>query len=176
MKTSQTPHRRESGRTGPGARRSRQAPLSEAGLREAEGCAARLAARLARSRNTEKTNAVLETRRRGCQRAAEQPEASEPPPAGHGRNARRGVYRARIEVSVTARALKHGDRCPECGQGNVYGQKEPKVLVRIVGQAPLAATVYSSWSGCAAVPAGRCSRPRSRKAWGRRSTTRPRRR
>jgi hypothetical protein len=25
----------------------------------------------------------------------------------------------------------------------VYGQKEPKVLVRIVGQAPLAATVYS---------------------------------
>ena len=39
--------------------------------------------------------------------------------------------------------LKHGDRCPECGKGNVYGQKEPKVLVRIVGQAPLAATVYS---------------------------------
>jgi transposase len=39
--------------------------------------------------------------------------------------------------------LKHGDRCPECSRGNVYGQKEPKVLVRIVGQAPLAATVYS---------------------------------
>ena len=27
--------------------------------------------------------------------------------------------------------------------GNVYGQKDPKVLVRIVGQPPLAATVYS---------------------------------
>jgi len=39
--------------------------------------------------------------------------------------------------------LKHGDRCPGCGKGNVYGQKEPKTLVRIVGQAPLAATVYS---------------------------------
>jgi transposase len=39
--------------------------------------------------------------------------------------------------------LKHGDRCPECGRGNVYGQKEPKVLVRIIGQAPLAAAVYS---------------------------------
>jgi transposase len=39
--------------------------------------------------------------------------------------------------------LKHGDRCPECEKGNVYGQKDPKVLVRIVGQAPLAATVYS---------------------------------
>jgi transposase len=39
--------------------------------------------------------------------------------------------------------LSHGDRCPGCGKGNVYGQKEPKVLVRIIGQAPLAATVYS---------------------------------
>ena len=39
--------------------------------------------------------------------------------------------------------MKHGDRCPECGKGNVYGQKEPKVLVRIVGQAPLSPTVYS---------------------------------
>ncbi len=37
----------------------------------------------------------------------------------------------------------HGGRCPECGKGNVYGQNEPKVLVRIIGQAPLAATVYS---------------------------------
>src|SRR5207247_3598712 len=33
-------------------------------------------------------------------------------------------------------------RCPDCGRGNIYIQKEPKVLVRIVGQAPLAATVY----------------------------------
>ncbi len=53
------------------------------------------------------------------------------------RLAARGRSRSRIQ------SLKHGDRCPECGKGNVYGQKEPKVLVRIVGQAPLAATVYS---------------------------------
>jgi hypothetical protein len=46
-------------------------------------------------------------------------------------------------VDVPHQELKHGDRCPECEKGNVYGQKEPKVLVRIVGQAPLAATVYS---------------------------------
>ena len=38
--------------------------------------------------------------------------------------------------------LAHGDRCPDCDRGNVYTQKEPKALVRIVGQAPLAATVY----------------------------------
>ena len=50
---------------------------------------------------------------------------------------------ARRRSSITHQNLKHGDRCPECGKGNVYGQKEPKVLVRIVGQAPLAATVYS---------------------------------
>jgi transposase len=46
-------------------------------------------------------------------------------------------------VDIKHQKLKHGDRCPECGKGNVYGQKEPKVLVRIVGQALLAATVYS---------------------------------
>jgi len=32
---------------------------------------------------------------------------------------------------------------PGVRERNVYGQKEPKVLVRIVGQSPLAATVYS---------------------------------
>ena len=46
-------------------------------------------------------------------------------------------------MDIKHQKLTHGDRCPECGKGNVYGQKEPKVLVRIVGQAPLAATVYS---------------------------------
>ena len=35
-----------------------------------------------------------------------------------------------------------GDRCPDCTRGNVYEQKEPRVLERIVGQVPLAATVY----------------------------------
>jgi transposase len=46
-------------------------------------------------------------------------------------------------VEIKHQTLTHGDRCPECGQGNVYGQKEPKVLVRVTGQAPLTATVYS---------------------------------
>jgi len=50
---------------------------------------------------------------------------------------------AQQKVDIAHQNLKHGDRCPECGKGNVYGQKETKVLVRIVGQAPLAATVYS---------------------------------
>ena len=46
-------------------------------------------------------------------------------------------------VEIKHQTLTHGDRCPECEKGNVYAQKEPKVLVRIIGQAPLAATVYA---------------------------------
>ena len=38
--------------------------------------------------------------------------------------------------------LHAGDACPGCEKGKVYPQKEPRTLVRIVGQAPLAATVY----------------------------------
>ncbi len=67
-------------------------------------------------------------------------DASSPP--GHGRNGA-GAFVSSRKIAIAHSQLKHGDRCPECGKGNVYGQKEPKVLVRIVGQAPLAATVYS---------------------------------
>jgi transposase len=61
---------------------------------------------------------------------------------GHGRTSA-DAYTGAQQVDVPHQGLKHGDRCPKCEKGNVYGQKEPKVLVRIVGQAPLAATVYS---------------------------------
>lgn len=75
-------------------------------------------------------------------KAATQPDTSTVPPAGHGRN-NAGAFGGAQKIEIAHQSLKHGDRCPECGKGNVYGQKEPKVLVRIVGQAPLAATVYS---------------------------------
>ena len=64
------------------------------------------------------------------------------PPPGHGRNGAE-AFSGRTKVDIKHQKLTHGDRCPECGKGNVYGQKEPKVLVRVIGQAPLAATVYS---------------------------------
>ena len=38
--------------------------------------------------------------------------------------------------------LTSGEVCPECEKGKVYTQKEPKALVRVIGQAPLTATVY----------------------------------
>ncbi len=60
---------------------------------------------------------------------------------GHGRN-RAAAYSGAQKVKVPHASLKPGDACPdECG-GKVYPQREPGVLVRIKGQAPLAATVY----------------------------------
>ena len=71
-----------------------------------------------------------------------QEETKDEAQPGHGRTSA-DAYTGAQQVNVPHQELKHGDRCPECEKGNVYGQKEPKVLVRIVGQAPLAATVYS---------------------------------
>src|SRR4029077_6391076 len=97
---------------------------------------------LAPPRNTEKSSAVLEKLEGAETGAGTQPDANPPPPPGHGRNSDDALAGAQ-KVDISHQMRKHGDRCPECGKGNVYGQKEPKVLVRIVGQAPLAATVFS---------------------------------
>jgi hypothetical protein len=91
---------------------------------------------------TEKTRAVLE-------RAGIQPDASEAgkPAAekkkrqGHGRNPARAFEGAR-QVKVAHPEMKPGDRCPECVKGKVYPLNAPAVRVRIVGQAPVQATVY----------------------------------
>jgi len=122
---------------------ARQAPLSEADCEKVKEALHALAAMLAPVRTTEKTSAVLGESQE--QKAAEQspPEQdSSPASSGHGRNRAEAFVGAR-KVAIAHQSLKHGDRCPECGKGNIYGQKEPKALVRIVGQAPLAATVYS---------------------------------
>jgi hypothetical protein len=62
--------------------------------------------------------------------------------AGHGRNGA-AAYRGARKVQVPHASLKAGDPCPngQCG-GKVYPQRDPGVLVRIQGQAPIAATVY----------------------------------
>jgi transposase len=119
---------------------ARQAPLSGADCDKLKGALHALAAMLVRPRNTEKTSAVLEQPE--SQETETQPDTKASPQPGHGRNGAEAFGGART-VGVAHQKLAHGDRCPECGKGNVYGQKEPKVLVRIVGQAPLAATVYS---------------------------------
>jgi transposase len=118
---------------------ARQAPLSESNHNKLKDTLHALAAMLVRTRTTEKASSVVENSEAGI---TDQPDDNTPPPAGHGRNGAEAFSGAQ-RVEIKHQTLTHGDRCPECGQGNVYGQKEPKVLVRIIGQAPLAATVYS---------------------------------
>jgi transposase len=63
-----------------------------------------------------------------------------PRPPGHGRNAAQAYSGAAI-VECDHPELQSGDRCPECDKGRVY-DSPPKSLVKVVGQAPLGATVY----------------------------------
>jgi transposase len=98
--------------------------------------------------STEKTKVVLEkagvapsSKPAGDKTRAEKPEGQKPKPPGHGRNGAE-AYRNAQRVQVPHATLQHGDRCPGCLKGKVYEQREPRQLVRIVGRAPLTATVY----------------------------------
>jgi transposase len=88
--------------------------------------------------DTEKTTAEAS----GGDEASASPTGREPAARGHGRH---GVeaYAGATHVEVPHARVTHGDRCPECAQGTVYRQRDPGVLVRMVGQAPIAATVYA---------------------------------
>jgi transposase len=121
---------------------ARQAPLSEDDYEKLKEALHALAAMLVRPRNTEKTSAVLGKSEGSEAGAGTEPESNASPSPGHGRNGA-GAFVSSRKIAIAHAKLKHGDRCPECGRGNIYGQKEPKVLVRMLGQAPLAATVYS---------------------------------
>ena len=59
---------------------------------------------------------------------------------GHGRYGA-DDYSGADQVDIKHPTLSPGDACPECVQGTVY-EKTPSAIVRIVGQAPLGATVY----------------------------------
>ena len=92
--------------------------------------------------STEKTSKVLE------QAGIKAPPPSSSPPKqnenkkpGHGRNGTK-AYRGARRIKIAHASLKPGDRCPECLKGKVYEQKEPALCIRVVGQAPIAATVY----------------------------------
>jgi transposase len=120
---------------------ARQAPLSEDDYEKLKEALHALAEMLVRPRSTEKTSAVL-GKSESETGAGTEPKSNASPAPGHGRNGAEAFVSSR-KIAIAHAKLKHGDRCPECERGNVYGQKEPKVLVRIVGQAPLAATVFS---------------------------------
>jgi len=60
---------------------------------------------------------------------------------GHGRNGHR-TYEGAERIRIGHESLKRGDSCPSCRDGKVYDLKDPRVLVRVRGQAPLQARVY----------------------------------
>jgi len=102
---------------------------------------------------TEKTRAVLDcVSREGPAPGGNVPASpahddherrpDDPSPSGHGRHGA-AAYAGAQHVDVPHARLKHGDRCPGCAKGKIYAQREPGVLIRLRGQAPLAATVYA---------------------------------
>ncbi len=92
--------------------------------------------------STEKTSKVLEQAGiKAPARNSSSPNVDGKPKPGHGRN-RAWAYGGARRIKITHASLKPGNRCPECLKGNVYEQKEPALRIRVVGQAPIAATVY----------------------------------
>jgi transposase len=92
--------------------------------------------------STEKTKTVLQ--QAGIQtgeKKRKEPGGLKSKAPGHGRNGA-AAYRGARKVEVPHASLKAGDPCPDCQRGKVYPQRDPGVLVRIKGQAPIAATVY----------------------------------
>ncbi len=115
--------------------RGTHAPLSESEGEKLKRVLHALAGMLPTPRTTEKTKNVLE------HPEAPAPENDSKPMKGHGRNGA-SSYTGAKKVAVPHPELHAGDSCPGCEKGKVYPQQEPRTLVRIVGQAPLAATVY----------------------------------
>ena len=62
-------------------------------------------------------------------------------PKGHGRNGA-AAYTGAQKVCVSVPEYQAGNPCPLCPKGKLYSLEEPGVEVRIVGRAPLEATVY----------------------------------
>jgi len=138
--------------------RARQEPLDEEGYQKLQAALrafrvltemigeknttiSRLRALLAKP-STEKTSKVLEQAGiKAPPKSSPSPNAPGPPKPGHGRNGAQAYGGAR-RVKIVHGSLKPGDHCPECLKGKVYVQKEPALRIRVVGQAPIAATVY----------------------------------
>ena len=66
--------------------------------------------------------------------------AALPAKPGHGRNAAQAYSNSPV-VEIEAAGLKSGDPCPKCSDGKVYAAP-PKVVVKVVGQPPMTATVF----------------------------------
>jgi transposase len=120
---------------------ARETPLSDPDYKKLKDTLHTLVELLTPMPNTEKTSAVLaEATGQAEETGTDEPKASRAP--GHGRNGA-SAFTSAQNIAVPHAQLKAGDRCPDCDKGKVYVQKEPKPLVRVIGQAPLSATVYN---------------------------------
>ncbi len=93
---------------------AREAPLSESDHGKLRDALHALAELLVRTRNTEKTSAVV-GKQEGSQTETPSDNNATPPP-GHGRNGAE-VFGGARKVAIRNQTLTHGDRCPECGTG-----------------------------------------------------------
>ncbi|MGH8532424.1 MAG: hypothetical protein ACREV1_06740 [Gammaproteobacteria bacterium] len=97
--------------------------------------------------STEKTRTVLNTGP-GPHRDKTAPQGNEENLAsaenkrkGHGRNGAQ-AYPGATKITIRHPSLTSGDTCAECHQGKVYAATTPGYRVRLVGQAPIGASVY----------------------------------
>src|ERR1700733_9495272 len=120
--------------------RARQEPIGEADYLKLKVALDVLDERLRPTRTTEKTRTVVEQPKLADNASTRTDHSESPASKGHGRNGA-GAYVGARKVVIQAK-LASGDACPECARGRVYTQRQPKTLVRVVGQAPVEATVY----------------------------------
>jgi transposase len=96
--------------------------------------------------STEKSSSVLGNLPSDPAKAKESEGANAPAqedkkPKGHGRNGA-SDYTGAQKIKIPHESLKPGDICPDCGKGKVYHGKVPAYIVRLVGCAPITATVW----------------------------------
>jgi transposase len=96
--------------------------------------------------STEKSSSVLGNPPVDPAKAKESEDANTPPqedkkPRGHGRNGA-SDYTGAKKIKIPHESLKPGDICPDCMKGKVYHGKVPAYIVRLVGCAPITATVW----------------------------------
>jgi transposase len=120
---------------------ARQQPIGEADYLKMKVALDVLAERLTPKRTTEKTRTVVAQPELAGSATVPPDDGGPGAKKGHGRNSA-AAYTGARKVEIRHAKLGCGDACPECARGKVYTQRQPKTLVRIVGQPPVEATVF----------------------------------